>query len=133
MSGHRAAIHPVVSGDSSTSFFHVARVGGTLDLVALGRHPPRLVVDQAVQRVLKKREALLSSRKNDEAYVLDLRRPHRRDRLARLPGVRGAGLLFSKTGTFPRFSRTPCFLGCAGPIRSLEHGIFKEFVVALVA
>jgi hypothetical protein len=34
--------------------------------------PPQLVVDQAVQRGTKTREARLVSRKNDEAYVLDL-------------------------------------------------------------
>ncbi len=66
--------------------------------------PPQLVVDQAVQRGTKKRPAMLVSRKNDEAYVLDLSedvveaiRWHRRQ------GYAGPEFLFSKTGEFPRY------------------------------
>jgi len=68
------------------------------------REPFRLVVDQAVQRGTKTREAKLVSRKNDEAYVLDLTE----DVLAAVDwhvrvGYAGAEFLFSKTGTFPRY------------------------------
>jgi hypothetical protein len=38
----------------------------------LRREPPRLVIDQSVQRGTKTRDARLTSRKNDEAYVLHL-------------------------------------------------------------
>jgi integrase len=70
----------------------------------LRREPPRLVVDQAVQRGTKTREAKLVPRKNDEAYVLDLTE----DVLAAVDwhvrmGYSGEEFLFSKTGTFPRY------------------------------
>lgn len=68
------------------------------------REPPRLVVDQAVQRGTKEREAMLVSRKNDEAYVLDLSA----DILLAVEwhvraGYSGTEFLFSKTGEFPRY------------------------------
>jgi hypothetical protein len=68
------------------------------------REPPRLVVDQAVQRGTKTREALLAPRKNDEAYELDLTA----DVLAAVDwhigaGYAGSEFLFSKTGAFPRY------------------------------
>jgi integrase len=68
------------------------------------RKPPRLVVDQAVQRGTKKREAKIVSRKNDEAYVLDLTE----DVLAAVDwhvaaGYAGREFLFSKTSEFPRY------------------------------
>ena len=68
------------------------------------RDPPRLVVDQAVQRGTKTRDAKLVPRKNDEAYVLDLTA----DVLAALDwhvsaGYGGKEFLFSKTDQFPRY------------------------------
>lgn len=68
------------------------------------REPPKLVVDQAVQRGTKTRDAKLVSRKNDEAYVLDLTA----DVLAAVDwhvsaGYGGTEFLFSKTGQFPRY------------------------------
>jgi integrase len=68
------------------------------------RKPPRLIVDQAVQRGTKTRPARLAARKNDEAYVLDLTD----DILAAVDWHVGAGhagpdFLFSKTGAFPRY------------------------------
>jgi len=67
-------------------------------------NPPQLIVDQAVQRGTKKREARLVSRKNDEAYVLDLTEDvleavqwHIRQ------GYAGPKFLFSDTGEFPRY------------------------------
>jgi integrase len=69
------------------------------------RHePPQLVVDQAVQRGTKTRDARLAPRKNDEAYVLDLTS----DVLAAVDwhvgeGYAGPDFLFSKTGVFPRY------------------------------
>jgi integrase len=68
------------------------------------REPPQLVVDRAVQRGTKTRDARLAPRKNDEAYVLDLTA----DVLAAVDWHVGAGYggpeyLFSKTDTFPRY------------------------------
>ena len=68
------------------------------------RQPPQLVVDQAVQRGTKTREARLAPRKNDEAYVLDLTA----DVLAAVDWHVGAGyggpeFLFSKADVFPRY------------------------------
>jgi integrase len=68
------------------------------------REPPRLVVDQAVQRGTKTRDAKLVTRKNDEAYVLDLTA----DVLAALDwhvsaGFGGKEFLFSKTEQLPRY------------------------------
>ncbi|MEO8183648.1 MAG: hypothetical protein ABI895_33325 [Deltaproteobacteria bacterium] len=68
------------------------------------REPPRLIVDQAVQRGTKTREAKIVSRKNDEACVLDLTE----DVLAAVDwhvgtGYAGPELLFSKTSVFPRY------------------------------
>ncbi len=68
------------------------------------REPPQLVVDQAVQRGTKTREARLAPRKNDEAYVLDLTA----DVLAAVDwhvgeGYGGPEFLFSKSSTFPRY------------------------------
>jgi hypothetical protein len=64
----------------------------------------QLVVDQSVQRGTKTREARLVTRKNDEAYVLDVTA----DILAAIAWHIGAGyagpeFLFSKTGAFPRY------------------------------
>ena len=68
------------------------------------REPPRLIVDQAVQRGTMARPARIASRKNDEAYVLDLTT----DILAAVDwhveaGYGGPVFLFSKTGDFPRY------------------------------
>ena len=68
------------------------------------REPPRLVVDQAVQRGTKTRDAKLVPRKSDEAYVLDLTA----DILAAVDwhvsaGYGGKEFLFSKTDQFPRY------------------------------
>jgi integrase len=68
------------------------------------REPPQLVVDRAVQRGTKTREARLAPRKNDEAYVLDLTA----DVLAAVDwhvseGYGGPEFLFSKTDAFPRY------------------------------
>jgi len=68
------------------------------------REPPKLLVDQAVQRGTKKRAAELVSRKNDEAYELDITA----DILAAVDwhvarGYAGPEFLFSKTGAFPRY------------------------------
>ena len=66
--------------------------------------PPQLVVDRAVQRGTKERAAVLATRKNNEAYVLELTedivgavRWHVRQ------GYAGPEFLFSKDGTFPRY------------------------------
>jgi len=68
------------------------------------RAPVRLVVEQAVQRGTKTRTTKIVSRKNDEAYVLDLTE----DVLAAVDWRVGAGyagkeFLFSKTGDLPRY------------------------------
>jgi integrase len=68
------------------------------------REPPQLVIDQAVQRGTKTREARLAPRKNDEDYVLDLTA----DVLAAVDwhvseGYAGPEHLFSKNGVFPRY------------------------------
>lgn len=65
------------------------------------REPPKLVIDQAVQRGTKTRDARLAPRKNDEAYVLDLTA----DVLAAVDwhvgeGYGGPEFLFSKMGAF---------------------------------
>jgi hypothetical protein len=70
----------------------------------LRREPPRLIVDQAVQRGTKTRQAKIVSPKNDEAYVLDLTE----DVLAAVDWHVGAGyarpeFLFSRTSVFPRY------------------------------
>ncbi|HMI83279.1 MAG TPA: hypothetical protein VK550_04245 [Polyangiaceae bacterium] len=62
------------------------------------------MVDQAVQRGTKTSAARLTSRKNDEAYALDLTA----DILAAVDwhvaaGHAGPEFLFSKTGNFPRY------------------------------
>jgi hypothetical protein len=85
-------------------------VGKTMPLREVRGHrqvrsePPQLVVDQAVQRGTKTREARLVSRKNEEAYVLDLTE----DVLAAVDwhvseGYAGPEFLFSKNGVFPRY------------------------------
>lgn len=91
-------------------YYLTARLGlrtGEVYAVALRqvrREPPKLVVDRAVQRGTKKREAKLVTRKNDEAYTLDLTADvleavdwHVRS------GFSGEEFLFSKTGAFPRY------------------------------
>jgi len=64
----------------------------------------QLVVDQSVQRGAKTRDARLVTRKNDEAYVLDVTA----DTLAAIDWHIGAGyagpeFLFSMTGAFARY------------------------------
>ena len=66
--------------------------------------PPRLVVDQQVQRGTKTREACLITRKNNETYTLEL--PE--DVMAAIKwhisqGYAGSEFLFSKDGTFPKY------------------------------
>jgi integrase len=91
-------------------FYFTARLGlrtGEVYAIAhrqIRRGPLQLVVDQAVQRGTKKRDAKLASRKNDEAYVLDITA----DILAAVDwhvahGYAGSEFLFSKTGVFPRY------------------------------
>jgi hypothetical protein len=60
-------------------FFHLsARLGLRVsEVYAIARSrlrdiPPQLIVDRAVQRGTKDRPAMLATRKNNEAYVLDL-------------------------------------------------------------
>ena len=66
--------------------------------------PPRLLVDQAVQRGNMKRPAKLVGRKNHEAYVLDVT-PDVMDaiRWHIEAGYSGPDFLFSLTGEFPRY------------------------------
>jgi integrase len=66
--------------------------------------PPQLIIDRGVQRGTNDRPAMLVTRKNNEAYVLDLTqdildaiRWHVRQ------GYAGPEFLFSKDGTFPRY------------------------------
>jgi integrase len=91
-------------------FYLTARLGlrtGEVYAIAhrqIRREPPKLVVDQAVQRGTKKREAKLITRKNDEAYELDLTA----DIIAAVDwhvakGYAGDEFLFTKTGAFPRY------------------------------
>ena len=66
--------------------------------------PPRLVVDQQVQRGTKTRDAVLTTRKNNEAYTLELPT----DVLQAIDwhiakGYAGDEFLFSKDGRFPRY------------------------------
>ncbi len=68
------------------------------------REPPQLVVDQAVQRGTKTRDAQLVPRKNSEAYVLDLTS----DIMAAVDwhvaqGYAGPEFLFTKNGVFARY------------------------------
>ena len=69
------------------------------------RHiPPQLVVDEQVQRGTKKRPAKLTSRKNNEAYTLELTQ----DVLDAInwhiaQGYAGKEFLFSKDGNFPTY------------------------------
>lgn len=66
--------------------------------------PPRLVVDRQVQRGYKKRAAKLITRKNDEAYVLDL--PDDVMEAIRWhidQGHAGPEFLFSEDGGFPKY------------------------------
>jgi integrase len=69
------------------------------------RHiPPTLVIDQQVQRGYKQRPAKIITRKNDEAYSLELTQ----DVLDAIEwhieqGFAGDDFLFSKTGEFPRY------------------------------
>ena len=68
------------------------------------REPAQLIVDQAVQRGSETRLAELTTRKTDEAYVLDITL----DILTAIAwhqeqGYGGPEFLFSKTGEFPRY------------------------------
>jgi integrase len=91
-------------------FYFTARLGlRTGEVYAISHRQVRrerlqLVVDQAVQRGTKKRESRLTTRKNDEAYVLDVTP----DIVAAVDwhvsqGYGGPEFLFSKTGVFPRY------------------------------
>jgi integrase len=98
-------------GPGSSSFYYLTmRLGlraGEVYAIArrqIRREPPRLIVDQAVQRGTKTRPARLATRKNDEAYVLDLTE----DILAAVDwhldaGYSGPEFFFSKTDAFPRY------------------------------
>ena len=66
--------------------------------------PPQLIIDRGVQRGTKDRPVMLVTRKNNEAYsldvtedILDAIRWHIRQ------GYAGPEFLFSKDGTFPRY------------------------------
>jgi len=66
--------------------------------------PPQLVVDRQVQRGHQDRQAKLITRKNDEAYVLDL--PDDVMEAIRWhihQGFAGPEFLFSETGEFPKY------------------------------
>jgi integrase len=66
--------------------------------------PPQLIVDRAVQRGLPHRDGILETRKNDEAYVLDL--PEDVVEAIRWhikQGYAGEEFLFSKDGMFPKY------------------------------
>jgi hypothetical protein len=91
-------------------FYFTARLGlRTGEVYAIShrqirREPLQLVVDQAVQRGTKKRDSKLATRKNHEAYVLDITE----DIVAAVDwhianGYSGPEFLFSKTGLFPRY------------------------------
>jgi integrase len=93
-----------------TFFYLTARLGlraGEVYAIARSRLrdiPPQLIIDRAVQRGTKGRPAKLITRKNNEAYVLDLTqdildaiRWHTRQ------GYAGPEFLFSKNGSFPRY------------------------------
>jgi hypothetical protein len=67
------------------------------------REPPPLVVDQAVQRGTKEREAKLISRKNDESYVLNLTPDLAAIDWHLRAAYAGREFLFSKTGNLPRY------------------------------
>lgn len=86
------------------------------------REPPQLVVDQAVQRGNKTREARLVSRKNDEAYVLDLTA----DVIAAIDwhvteGYAGPEFLFSKTGYIDSHVRPLTLVQQKLGLRLLSH------------
>ena len=79
--------------------------------------PARLVVDRQVQRGHKKRPAKLITRKNDEAYVLDL--PDDVMEAIRWhidEGFSGSEFLFSEDGKFPRYVDSH-----KRPLRTVQH------------
>src|SRR5450432_2741452 len=79
------------------------------------REPPKLVVDQAVQRGTKMREAKLVTRKNDEAYVMDPDgRRSRSRRLARARRVRGRRVPLHQDRHVPALHRQPRATATAG-------------------
>lgn len=91
-------------------FYLTARLGlrtGEVYAITHGqirREPPQLVVDRAVQRGTKKREAKVVGRKGNDVAVLELTD----DILAAVDwhceaGHAGEEYLFSKTGEFPRY------------------------------
>ena len=91
-------------------FYLTVRLGLRLsEVYAISRDrvrdiPPRLVVDRQVQRGYKDRDSKLITRKNDEAYVLDL--PS--DVMDAIhwhleKGFAGPEFLFSADGTFPKY------------------------------
>jgi integrase len=91
-------------------FYLTVRLGLRLsEVYAIARDrvrdiPPRLVIDRQVQRGHQDRPAKLITRKNDEAYVLDVPddvmeaiRWHIRE------GYAGPEFLFSRNGVFPKY------------------------------
>lgn len=97
--------------------------------------PPQLLVDRAVQRGHKTRPAVLQTRKNHEAYSLDLSediveavRWHIRE------GYAGEEFLFSKDGTFPRYldshTRPMVAVQRALGLRELSHHALGRHSVA---
>jgi integrase len=91
-------------------FYLSARLGLRVsEIYAIARSrlrdiPPQLIIDRGVQRGTKDRAAMLVSRKNNEAYALDVTedildaiRWHIRQ------GYAGPEFFFSKDGTFPRY------------------------------
>jgi integrase len=97
--------------------------------------PPQLIVDRAVQRGTKERVAVLATRKNNEAYVLELSedilgaiRWHVRQ------GYAGPEFLFSKDGTFPRYidsyKRPMVAVQRARALRPLSHHALGRHSVA---
>ncbi|HKO50134.1 MAG TPA: hypothetical protein VJV79_20530 [Polyangiaceae bacterium] len=71
------------------------------------RERPRLVVDQAVQRGTKTRDAKLVTRKNDEAYVLDDGGRPGRPGLARERGIWRQGVSLLQDRAVPALHRQP--------------------------
>jgi integrase len=66
--------------------------------------PPMIIVDQQVQRGTKTRDAVITTRKNNEAFSLEISE----DVVAAIQwhisaGYAGEEYLFSKTGKFPRY------------------------------
>jgi len=122
-------------------FYLSARLGlGVSEVYAIARSrlrdiPPQLIIDRGVQRGTKDRPATLVSRKNNEAYALDVTedivdaiRWHIRH------GYAGPEFLFSKDGSFPRYidsyKRPMVVVQRALGLRPLSHHALGRHSVA---